>query len=141
MKHFKEKEFKSWFSNMSLPLLAGLEEFREVLQEQIMVSPAYGAIGRKLGASASQHNIERWGEVRAIDVMFPRTDIAVAYNIARGLELFSGIGVYPDWNPFSGLHLDVRESRTPQQPALWGGLLNDDGEQVYMSVEDVLKNV
>ena len=58
--------------------------------------------------------------------------------ILAKLSGFSGIGMYPDWNPRSGLHLDIRDHN---KSVIWIGLNKDklqkkinetDGNQVYV---------
>ncbi|MCP5136049.1 MAG: hypothetical protein H6981_04540 [Gammaproteobacteria bacterium] len=129
LRHFSPAEFGEDWPRMSVALLARLDLFRERLGSPVIISPAPGALGRQLGASdTSQHNIDRWGEVRAADVMLPRTDLRdratgeAVVQIARGL--FGGVGLYLDWQPHNGLHLDVRGYRRsglpyPTEVATW----------------------
>jgi hypothetical protein len=39
---------------------------------------------------------------------------------------FGGIGIYPDWSPFPGLHLDVRPAEG--DVAKWAGVDDGDGQ-------------
>lgn len=131
MRYFKPDEFKdgdkSWFAHMDLNLLEYLDEFRHHWGRPVIVSPAHGAIGRQAGIHInSYHNIDRWGCVRAIDVMPVGMDNAVAAIEAERLARrvgFCGIGLYPHWRrntkPAPGLHLDTRESI-----ARWGAYLH-----------------
>lgn len=146
LQHFVPSEFRGWYHRLSRRLALGLDAFRARWGHPVMISPAPGAIGRNLGPdAASQHNVDRWGEVRAIDVMplvregwgtrgATVPELQHAYAVARSLGLFGGIGVYPDWHPYPGLHLDVRTDRDPAQPALWAGI-DHDGGQVYRGIE------
>lgn len=134
LKHFKPEEFRGWFDRMNPALLHQLDEFREQLGAPVIISPAHGAIGRHQGETGkSQHNIDRYGEVRAIDVMPQTDDMRHAFNVAMRVG-FHGIGVYPDWRPHWGLHLDMRKDRPPQNPALWSGLMVA-GKQKYFGIE------
>jgi len=135
LRHFDPNEFGKWGPWMSERLLEALDEFRHALMAPVMISPADGSLGRFAGDSGSQHNIDKWDEVRAADVMAPRTDVLRAYEVARELGMFSGIGLYPHWRPYPGLHLDVRESATPEGPALWGAIKNECGRQVYVPLD------
>jgi hypothetical protein len=104
---------------------------------RLFISPAPGAIGRQAGAATTQHNSDRWGEVRAVDLMVEGVKLADAVAMARGLGLFSGIGAYPDWRPSPGLHVDVRADRVATDPALWGAV-NLGAGQTYTTLAAAL---
>lgn len=119
LKHFSTSEFKGQASYLSIELLLKLDTIRDVSGYNIMISPAPGGIIRHQGkAATSQHNIDKWGEGRAIDIM----PYVKKFGKKRALTLveaqdfvtlakklgFRGIGVYPTWKPFPGFHLDVR---------------------------------
>ena len=133
LRYFQPAEFGEWWPYMAPDLLTKLDEFRARLGVPVMISPAQGALGRHAGASLSQHNVDMWGEVRAADVMPLGVSLARAYEVARAVG-FSGIGLYPDWRPHPGLHLDVR----PGPLALWSGMLDDEGRQVYRGIGEAL---
>jgi len=139
---------------MSPRLLVLLDLFRwrlltEGLAHGVEVSPASGAVGRRLGPDASsQHNVDRWGEVRAIDVL-PRWGAQdhrqATETLHKAMEVgvecgFTGVGVYPHWRPRPGLHVDVRQDRQPGDPATWGAVLKD-GRQFYVGVDEALASV
>lgn len=134
LKNFEPSEFHGWFVHMNPNLLRRLDAFREQLGAQVIISPAPGAVGRHLGLrGTSQHNIDRWGEVRAVDVMPQTDDMHQALAIAQAVG-FHGIGLYPDWKPHWGMHLDMRTDRTAENPALWSGLMIA-GHQQYFALE------
>lgn len=141
LNHFTPLEFGPWWLVMSNDLLVKLDEFRERWGAPVSISAATGALGREIQDeepnSATQHNVLRWGEVRAADVIPKGMDTGAdrqrAYRIARDIG-FTGIGVYPDWKPGPGLHLDVRSSRQADNPSLWTGL-NIDGSQQYVAID------
>lgn len=135
--YFKPSEFGLWWPLMNSQLLVKLDLFRELWGAPVMISPAQGGIGRH-DDSNSQHNVNKWGEVRAIDVMPQGMD--TAQDRQRAVRLaeqvgFTGIGIYPHWQPRPGIHLDVREG---DHVAKWAGLLNDNGQQVYAAIEQGL---
>lgn len=138
--HFATHEFvrgeEEWWSRTSPRLLVLLDLFREHWSAPVVISPHHRAIGRHDGTS--QHNVERWGEVRAVDIMPDGLDDRrhEAVTLARRVG-FTGIGLYPDWQPSAGLHLDVRIDRVPGNPAMWGGVRRD-GRQVLVSIEDAM---
>ena len=131
-----------WWPMMNSDLLTRMDDFRSRLGVPVAISPAAGALGRHLGTTdASQHNVDRWGEVRAADVMpipslFHRVTLSDAVAAARAAG-FTGIGAYPDWRPRPGVHLDVRSDQSAGAPATWGGI-NIGGTQTYVSLADAL---
>jgi hypothetical protein len=147
MAYFVAEEFRGWEPRMDDDLKDKLDEFRGALGYPVRVSPAEGAIGRRQGpAGTSQHNVDRWGEVRAIDVMptptgpdgAPRAMTKAEAEHAKAVAErvgFTGIGVYPGWQPFPGLHLDTRRDRAPGDPATWAGIPEPGGGQTYVAMD------
>lgn len=141
--HFVETEFGEWHLMMSPRLLVCLDILRHRWGKKISISPAEGSLGRRLGPqNTSQHNVDVWGEVRAADVMpagiITDADAYAFYVLATECG-FTGIGVYPSWQPNPGFHLDVRTDRKPGDPATWGGVLDATGRQIYVSVNQALE--
>jgi len=132
LRHFKLSEFGASLPFLSVGLLQKLDEFRERLGRKVMISPAPGALIRFDKGSESQHTFGR-----AVDIMLPDgPDLETAFGIAKAVG-FTGIGVYPDWEPYQGLHLDIRKLEPGYSIATWGGK-NKDGRQVYVSLSEVL---
>ena len=134
LKYFKPHEFQGWFEFMDLDLLQELDDLRHAWGKPIRISPAPGATGRRLGESMSYHNFDRWGCVKAVDVMPDGLDCAVcAIEFDRlSRPAFKGIGLYPHWKPSPGFHLDVRK-----QYARWGAI-KIGKQQHYVSFEHAL---
>lgn len=146
LRHFAPSEFGVWWPFVDDRLLFQLDIYRETLAEivpgvRVKVSGADGAIGRLTGSVESQHYAGD-GVVRAVDVMpyviegdekraLTRMEMAAAVDLAR--TMFSGVGLYPEWKPFPGLHLDVRPDRRPGDPATWARV-DVDGVQQYVSM-------
>lgn len=143
LKYFSPSEFGKWWPHMSPELLRKLDAFRERWGHPVQISPANGALGRHQGhGGTSQHNVDAWGEVRAVDV-FPKlpagasgyryietaSERARAYQMARAVG-FTGIGLYTDTRPGDMLHVDVRPS---SGVATWSRV---DGS--YMDIGQVL---
>lgn len=148
LRWFDPREFRGWGDSMDPELLRKLDRFRDELGWPVRISPAGGALGRTLGwDDTSQHNVDRWGEVRAVDVMpipedgrgMSRAEADFAIGVAKGVG-FTGIGVYPGWEPYPGLHLDTREDRGPGNPALWGGVPDPVKGQRYIGQAVTLNN-
>ncbi|MBW7956542.1 MAG: DUF882 domain-containing protein [Deltaproteobacteria bacterium] len=129
LRYFKPSEFGASLPLLNPALLEKLDEFRHRLGSRVIISPAPGSLIRPAGDNESQHVYGR-----AADVMIPDTTLVQAYSVAREVG-FTGIGVYPHWKPYKGLHLDVRPDRQPGSPAQWAGLKGPDGKQFYTSVE------
>lgn len=136
LRHFSASDFGLWFPLINTKTLINLDEFREVLGYPVYVSPVVGAVGRLPGAgvrNGSSHIPSPL--IDAVDVM---TDapLSEAYDAARKVG-FHGIGLYPDWKPRQGLHLDMRSERTAQNPATWSAL-RVAGKQQYFGIERAL---
>lgn len=128
---FKQSEFVraqatgarsiDWLPQIDVNLLIALNILRTEVGHPIMISPAAGSIGRPNGRKASDHycNSVEGIKVRALDVM-PYT---IAHHTKRPLNReqafrfamtavasgINAIGIYPQWKPFAGFHLGVRE--------------------------------
>ncbi len=140
LKHFSVKEFGFNILFLTAGLLIKLDDFREEIGQQVIISPAAGSLMRYGSGDESQHIYGR-----AADIMLPKgPDLETAFNAAKKVG-FSGIGVYPGWKPYAGLHLDVRPLNISQHIATWAGVkkLDDnlDLKQVYVSINEVLPNV
>ena len=148
--YFEPGEFREWYRSMSPRLMVMLDVLRHQWGQPIEVSGADGALGRNMGGSLSQHNIDKWGDVRAVDV-FPHgvatMDQAERFWLAARSVGFTGIGVYPDAMPSVMFHLDVRIDRAPGNPSSWGGLRRmiskpaEDDDWRYVSLEEAMREV
>lgn len=144
---FAPREFGAWADMMHPALLFALDVLRDALNAPVVISPANGSLGRRMGMSTSLHNVQFHGQVYAADVLLPSScGVDHGFDAARELRLFSGIGVYPFWMPRAGLHLDVRhlsprnpsKGAMPRTPATWGAVPGAYGRQEYMSAAAVL---
>lgn len=146
-RHFSDREFGAWAGRIQPALLYALDVLRETLEAPVVISPAPGSLGRRLGGSKSLHNIDVFGMVYAADVLLPLScGVTEGYEAALNVRLFSGVGVYPFWKPRAGLHLDVRhlsamnpsKDATPLNPATWGAIPGASGRQEYTSAAAAL---
>ena len=137
----------NWLDKCSPNLIVRLDVLRHLWRAPIHISPVEGAIGRYCNGE-SQHCFLKWGEVRAVDI-FP-DDLQNRYDADRFIIEardigFTGIGLYANWlfnnAPRIGFHLDVREGRNPGDPATWGGVHNELGQQVYVSLNDAMEEL
>lgn len=133
--HFTPEEFGQWWGRMSPELLRKLDAFRDRWGAPVVISPAQGGLGRHQGPDGtSQHNVDRWGQVRAVDVfpkvpagaagyryMTKQADRRRAFEIAQAVG-FTGIGLYTDTQPGNMLHVDVRPGPTV---ATWSRVSGD----------------
>jgi len=142
-KYYLESEFRGWYYDIDIALLYLIDKFREEWGAPVLISPASGSIGRRVSDPTkpgwtSQHNIVNHGKVKAIDLMPTGMDTPAdrerAYEIARQVG-FTGIGIYPDWRPRAGIHVDIRADKLPGDPAKWSAF-DVDGKQEYFGVID-----
>jgi hypothetical protein len=141
--YFKASEFGIWWPLMNADLLLKLDAFRERWGAPVVISSAQGALGRHAGGdNSSQHNVDKWGEVKAVDVfpmvsdgeggyryMSTASERQRAYDVALAVG-FNGIGLYTDTKPGDMLHVDVRDAA---QVALWSRVEGD-----YFGIQQVL---
>ena len=132
--HFQSKEFREWADDMSARLVTMLDVLRFKLGSPIEISLSEYALGRNLGrGKMSEHNIDEWGEVLAVDCF-----IGGVYNRAQSEAVvyeatsigFTGIGVYSDTTNNQGeeqvmFHLGVRPTEMMGSPATWGRVDHD----------------
>ena len=132
--HFDAEEFREWSDDMSARLVTMLDVLRFRLGSAIEISASEYALGRNLGrGKMSEHNIDEWGEVLAVDCF-----IRGVYNRAQAEEVareakaigFTGIGVYSDTHNNYGeeqvmFHLGVRPNELMGSPATWGRVDHD----------------
>lgn len=130
LKYFQAYDFGIWWPFMDNNLLQKLDAFRAALGDVVIISPVGGAIGRiKAAIADSQHVLGVDLTIRAVDVMVPKNLLGVKYS-RGGTELkkvfdlavqtgFKGIGVYPQWKPYSGLHLDTRPNPKNKYGNVW----------------------
>lgn len=140
-KYFKEEEFQGWYSLLDPRLIPMLDQFREEWGAPVRISKAIGAVGRRMSLSEkSMHNVTRWKMVKAVDIMpvglKAKADFLRAFNLAKKIG-FTGIGLYPDWVPQGGLHVDVRPDRVAGSPATWSAF-KVNGKQEYFGVDKVI---
>lgn len=150
LRYFHKSEFGAWWNRMSPRLLVLLDSLRHQWGQPIRISPADGALGRHARDGLTQHNIDKWGEVRAADI-FPdgvatMDEAERFYALAKRVG-FTGIGVYPDARPSAMFHLDVRVDANPGQPATWGALRRmvaspaEQDDWRYVSLDEALREV
>ena len=138
---FSRSEFyrndTDWFPYIDPRLLVLLDSLRCIIKSPIAISPHPRAVGRNDGDSSSMHNIDKHGRVFAVDTLpaqsYKHKYISTYVRLAKELG-FTGIGVYPDWTPRPGLHLDTRTDRDVGNPATWGYV---DGE--FVSIDKALE--
>ena len=124
--HFSQEEFREWAEDMSPRLVTMLDVLRFRLGRPIAISASEYALGRNLGrGKMSEHNIEEWGEVLAVDCfisgVYSRQQAEAVVYEAEAIG-FTGIGVYSDTHNNCGeeqvmFHLGVRPNEDMGSPA------------------------
>ena len=132
--HFDAEEFREWSDDMSARLITMLDVLRFKLGSPIEISLSEYALGRNLGVGKmSEHNIDEWGEVLAVDCfiggVYNRAQAEAVVYEAEGIG-FTGIGVYSDTRNNQGqeqvmFHLGVRPNEDMGSPATWGRVNGD----------------
>ena len=127
--HFSAEEFRDWADDMSPRLVTMLDVLRFKLGSPIEISLSEYALGRELGrGKMSEHNIDHWGEVLAVDCfisgIYSRQQAEAVVYEAEAIG-FTGIGVYSDTRNNQGqeqvmFHLGVRPNELMGSPATWG---------------------
>ena len=127
--HFSQEEFREWAEDMSPRLITMLDVLRFRLGSVIEISNSEYALGRNLGlGKMSEHNIDEWGEVLAVDCfisgIYCRAQAEAVIIEARSIG-FTGIGVYSDTKNNQGeiqvmFHFGVRPNELMGSPATWG---------------------
>lgn len=141
MNHYEPWEFNGWYDQLSAAQKRALDIARHKWGKPIHVSNADGAVGRHLGPEdTSQHNVDRWGEVRATDIV--PEGIATKADAERFVQVlidsgFQGVGFYPHWNQGPGFHADTRVNVEEHYVAKWGRLDNRE-EPEYVSIAKAL---
>lgn len=84
---------------------------------------------------------------RAIDTTWPGQNPLRVWNVLRGAEMFSGLGVYVNEQGVASFHTDTRPERSAADPALWGGNITHKSEYdggpivratAYVAAADIL---
>ena len=132
--HFNQEEFREWSDDMSARLITMLDVLRFRLGRPIAISASSYALGRNLGrGKMSEHNIDHWGEVLAVDCFISgvcnRAQAEAVVYEATSIG-FTGIGVYSDTHNNRGeeqvmFHLGVRPTEMMGSPATWGRVDHD----------------
>jgi hypothetical protein len=127
--HFSQEEFREWADDMSPRLVTMLDILRFHIGRPIEISKSSYALGREQGRDQmSEHNIDRWGEVLAVDCfvtgVYRRAQAEAVAHEAEAIG-FTGIGVYSDTHNNQGddqvmFHLGVRPNELMGSPATWG---------------------
>jgi len=142
MKYFTPEEFHGHYERLDPELKEMLDNFREQWGDVVNISPHPDAVGRTDGNGF--HNYKKHGSVKAVDVLpagfygpaaFKRGFAAAVSSGARG------IGIYPDWRPQPGMHIDVgqRKGRSVDYVAKWSAF-RIDGQQRYFNISRALRN-
>ena len=109
IKYFSPEE--NWGSpyKMSFALLKGLDALREFVSNRILIHCGYSKGGH---TKNSQHYLGK-----AADFHIENMSLINQYLAAERF-MFTGIGIYPDWNN-PGLHCDVRCKSNEQSQDRW----------------------
>lgn len=138
--YFTESEFErneySWLDKCHPKLIYLLDAYRRMWKAPVQISPHPKAIGRYKGDS--YHNVDQHGWVMALDLMphamYDQRQVIEVSRIASNLG-FGGFGLYPDWQPSPGIHIDIRPR--DNKIVKWGGI-DIKGDQHYVTFHEAL---
>ena len=148
--YFKPQEFvrngQNWFDLMDERLLVCVDILRYQWSDfrgedsPIRISTHPGALGRRMGRDRlSDHNIDKWGRVKAMDVMPEGLENdPVEFCMLAAACGITAYGLYPHWEPAAGVHLGMRPGVEVGSPALWGAI-RVDGKQDYTTYREALE--
>ena len=128
MKYFKVSDFDN-YEKMCPTLLRALDDFRELCNAPVYLSPAKGAQWRN-DSTTSQHSAQP--QSRACDI-FPSCSPWYSFLAALQVPDIMGIGIYPSWRykKFTyGMHLDVRETN---DKVIWWR----DKDNIYHTIHSI----
>ncbi len=133
---FRPEEFGPHLDSMDPRVIYAADQLREALGAPLRVSPAPGATARFNGNSQSRHYaVGRKSD--AVDLLVPRSmPLESVYRAALTVPSIGGIGLYPDWSPTHGVHIDCRPRKPGGRVATWGGVMVA-GSQQYVTVSEV----
>lgn len=140
MRRLNKEDFHGFYCDMSPKLLYFLILLSDELGVDLKFSNIPAGVGRRLGGgNTSQHNLDKWGEVRAIDGYIPEgVSYQEFYETAKKVG-FTGIGLYTGWSGGRGFHVDVRGDRTEGRPATWGAIYNrKTGKTEYTNIWELI---
>ena len=130
LRWFEPEEWRGQWGLLDPALLLALDDFRDRIGRPVVISPDPGALFRIRPEEAEGNSQHFFG--RAADVMLPGGGLDHNHVTAALAAGFTGIGFYPHWKPWPGLHLDVR----PGKPATWSGLNPDGSGQYYAELSE-----
>ena len=143
--YFDQEEFREWSDDMSARLVTMLDVLRFKLESPIEISLSEYALGRNLvRGKMSEHNIDEWGEVLAVDCfvrgVYNRAQAEAVVYEAEGIG-FTGIGVYSDTHNNYEVdqvmfHFGVRPNELMGNPATWGRVDHD-----YTSLMEAIQSL
>lgn len=121
--HFTPDEFHGQTDLIEPRLVVAIDQLREILGGRLRISPAPGAIARDYGSDRSQHWVgDLDNPVRlstGIDLFPLDNSLGEVYAAAKQVPMIGGVGLYPDWSPSPGVHVDIRPRKLDGTLAEW----------------------
>lgn len=125
VRHFLPEEFRGELSAIDGRLIYAVDELRARLGAALIVSPARGSMTRFGDAArTSMHYANPAAGIygQAVDLMSPEATLREVYEAAAAVREIGGIGIYPNWRPWPGVHVDIRARGTGGRLATWMGI-------------------
>ena len=127
IRHFEAKEFigqinehaprESQLDRLDSRVVFAADQLRERLGTKLLVSPVAGAITRDYEPGSRHQAVGRLSD--ALDCFVPGSSLTEVYEAALRISLIGGVGLYPDWLPYHGIHIDTRPRSDADRCATW----------------------
>lgn len=131
---FSPGEFHGELSRLDAGVVFALQKLRDRIG-RIIISPVGSeAIARK--KPGTWHDVTGGKLSKAIDIMPIDSSLEELYQAVKTIPEIGGVGVYPDWLPYPGAHIDLRARKPGGGLATWSGIKLADGSQVYRGIDE-----
>jgi uncharacterized protein YcbK (DUF882 family) len=128
--HFSKSEFHGESEFVDSRVIYALDELRKQLGKPIIISPVKGSVARFDDGSKTSQHYAVGRKSTAVDVLFPESSLHDVFVTASTITVIGGIGLYPDWNPHHGAHIDTRQRKPNGGVYNWMGIDTENGQKL-----------
>lgn len=129
--NFSPDEFGGALQHLDAGVVYALQKLRDKIG-RIMISPADGAVFRF--RTGSMHDASGGKLSKAIDIMPMEASLNQLYFAIQNIPEFGGVGLYPNWSPRAGAHVDIRVRKDSGALYQWAQV-DDSG---YVDINEAL---
>lgn len=134
--NFTPPEFYGQLTRLDAGVVFALQKLRDKIG-RIIISPI-GAQAIARERPGSWHDVTGGKLSKAIDIMPIDATLETLYEAAKTIPEIGGIGLYPDWDPYPGAHIDLRERKPGGGLATWSRFKLADGSTVDRGINEAL---